>query len=180
MEEGIGFFVWWCETLGHRSAIVFGHAIFPLEKVGYRLRFDANFYPPQACQQQVHFVTKASRRAKIRGRFVNDSDFPSSQLEQSPACRQLVGTDDPCRSQVKALASHADVGLYAKWFFSVCEKVAAGNFALQHHRMAAALPADGIWSFAAGATLLGKNDAATISGAKPMLGHADKLLMGHV
>ena len=162
----------------HRSAIVFRHAIFPLEKIGYRLRLDANFNSPEAGQQQIHFVTKAPRRTEIGGGLMHDSDFPTPQLDQSPARRQFVRSDDSGGSKVKALTSHPDVGLYAKWFFSVCEEVAAGDFALQHHGMAAALPADGIWSFAAGATLLGKHNTAAIA-AQPCDGFFYQLRMSH-
>ena len=125
LEKGIRFFLRGCEALGHRPAIVFRHAIFPFEKIGDRLRLDANFDPLEAGEKQVHFVAKAPCQAEVGGGVMNQSNFPAPKFEQSPACRQFVSTDDAGRREVETLASHTDAGLHAKRFFLVREEIAA-------------------------------------------------------
>jgi len=58
------------------------------------------------------------------------------------------------------------------------KKIGARDLALHGHRMAAALPADGVWSLSASAALLGEHDAASIA-AQPGDRLLDKFLVCH-
>ena len=69
--------------------------------------------------------------------------------------------------------------LLAEKFFAIGEKVGAGNLALYQHRMAGALPSDGIGHLAGRTSLLGENDAAAV-GTQPLHGFLDQLKVGHV
>src|SRR5438034_8617387 len=81
-------------------------------------------------------------------------------------------------SEVKPLASHALFGFLTKWLVTVDEEIWARDLALDDHRVAGALPSNGIRSFPAGAALLGEHNAATIS-TQP--GHClgDQFLVSH-
>src|SRR6266850_7245443 len=55
----------WSYPLRELAAIVFRHAVFPLQKISDRLGFDPNLYTPQTRQQQVHLTAKALVASQI-------------------------------------------------------------------------------------------------------------------
>ena len=67
LEEGVWLVLGRSKSPRHFPTIVFGHAIFPLEKIGDRLRLNADFDAPEAGEQQVHLVTETTCGAKICG-----------------------------------------------------------------------------------------------------------------
>ena len=74
---------------GPGAAVVLLHAVFPLEEVGDGLRLDANFYAAQAGQQQIHFVSQASRCTQVAGGTADDFDLALANFQESPAWRQV-------------------------------------------------------------------------------------------
>src|SRR5258706_10717083 len=64
-QEDVEFLVSGRQSFWEGAAVVFRHAVFPLEEVGDALGFDAHFDAAQACEQKIHFVTEAGGSAKI-------------------------------------------------------------------------------------------------------------------
>jgi hypothetical protein len=178
MKIGLGF-------LGHDSfrqvsAVVFDQPVLPLEKVGDGLRLDPHLDSAQAGQQKIHLPHQADLAAlALPAGFHGDPDFTAFRFQQSPLGRKFFGGDEPLRNQVEAFAAHRLRGIFAERLVAVGKEVGAGDFALNHHGTAFALPGDDVGRLAARTRLLGKNDAATITGTEPLLGKADERGVGH-
>src|SRR4029077_521781 len=66
-QKNVEFFFGGRQSFGEAAAVVFGHAVLPLEEVGDALGFDANFDAAQAGEQQMHFAAKAGGAAETLG-----------------------------------------------------------------------------------------------------------------
>ena len=86
-------------------------------------------------------------------------------LQESPFFRQLGDGDQALRDKVEALATHGQLGIFAKGLFLVGKKVGTRDLAFHNYRAACAFPGNYVGGFTAGAALLGKNYSTTISGA---------------
>lgn len=167
-------------SFGQATAVVFSQPIFPFEKVGDGLGLDAYFHAAQAGEQKVHLPHKSGLAALgLAARLDGHADLAAFTLQQSPFFRNFMRGEQTLRHEIEALAAHGQVGVLAKRFITVGEKIGAGDLALHHHGAGLPFPGDHVGRFAAGTGLLRKHDAATVSATKPLLGQTDKLLMGH-
>ena len=66
---------------------------FHFKKLGDRLRFNADFDTPQTGQQEIHLITEAGGAAQVFGRGLHHFWLAFTDLEQAPARRELLGTD---------------------------------------------------------------------------------------
>ena len=167
-------------SFGQAAAIVFNEAVLPFEKIGDGLRFNADLDAAEAGEEKIHLPHQAGLAAlALAAGFDGDTNIAALTFKQSPLGRKLVDDDQALRDEIKALAAHGKLGIFAEGLVAVGEEVSAGDFAFDHHGAAGALPADDVGCLAAGAGLLGEDDAATISGAKPLLGKTDERGVGH-
>jgi hypothetical protein len=164
--------------LGKRSAIVFRHAVLPLQKVRDGLWLDSQLDPSQARQEEIHFAAEADRGAHLLRSSDQLDQFPSSRFQQTPTSRNFVWVDQSGWSEVEPLTSHALLWLHAKRLCAIREKISARDLTFNDNRVAGSLPPDGIRSLAAGRTLFGQYNPAAVA-AKPCHCGPDQLLMIH-
>src|SRR6185503_17901975 len=154
-QKTVGLILRRQNPLGKRSAIVFRHAVLPLQKVCDGLWLDSYLDPPQARQEEIHFIAEADRGAHLLRSSDQLDEFSSPWFEQSPTSRHFVWGDQSGRSEVEPLTSHALLRLRAKRLCAIREKISARDLAFNDNRVAGSLPPDGIRSLAAGRTLFG-------------------------
>jgi FAD binding domain len=130
IEEQILFPIGRCHSFGMLSAVVFRHPVLPFQELRNGLRLDADFDPPQTCQEQVHLATKAFLTAQVFPRGAQLLDASVVDFQQTPPLRQLIGTDQPTRNQIKALASHSKFRLLPKRLGTVGKEIGTRDFAL--------------------------------------------------
>ena len=99
-------------------------------------------------------------------------------FEQSPACGEFFDLYQSRGREIKAFAAYALLWLQAKGLGAVGEEIGAGDFALDEHGVAGALPSDGVGHFAADAGLLGE-DYSTAVAAEPVNSLLDQLGVSH-
>src|ERR1039458_453559 len=83
-EESVEFFFGGSQSLGQGAAVVFGHAVLPLEEVGDALGFDADLDAAQAGEQQIHFGLEAGGAAEILSGGMRGFDSAASVFKQAP------------------------------------------------------------------------------------------------
>src|SRR5580658_8554691 len=113
------------QSFGQGATVVFGHAVFPLEEVGDALRFDADFDAAQTCEEKIHFVLEAGRRAQVFGRWLRALDLAAADFQQSPADGKFADLDEAPGYQVIALAADAGMRILAEGLVAVGEEIGA-------------------------------------------------------
>ena len=168
------------DSFRQASAVVLNEAVLPFEKIRDGLRLNAHFYATQAGEQKIHLPHEAGLAAlAFAAGLDGNADFTAFAFKQSPLGWKLVHGDQPLRREIKTFTAHGELGILAERLFAIGKEVGAGDFALDYHGAARALPANDVGRLAAGAGLFREDDAATISGTKPLLGEADEDCMGH-
>src|SRR5581483_12419391 len=168
----------WNDIGRQNTAVILRHAVLPLEKLGNRLRLDTDFHPPQAGQQQIHFVHQTGWRSMIVAwRPKHDFNLASVALQKPPAIRHLLRRDESAWNHVEALAAET-FAVFSKRLVQISEEVGARRLALNHDRSAAALPANRVRCLAAYASLFGQDNTATVA-AQPGNRPRNELGMSH-
>jgi hypothetical protein len=109
---------------------------------------------------------------RFLGGGMSGFDSAATVFEQSPALGQFFAAHESGGDEVEAFAADSLLRLEAEGFGAVREEISAGNFALDQHGMAGALPADGIGHLTADAGLFGEHYAAAVA-AQPVDGFFD-------
>lgn len=171
-EEVVGLVLAGGEAFGKRAAIVFGHAVLPLEEVGDALRLDANFDAAEAGEEQVHLVAESGGGAEIFRRGMDEFNASAAEFEKPPTWGKFFHLDERGRGEVETFAADAFLRLLAEGLGAIGEEVGAGDFAFDENGVGGLLPSDGVGHLAADAGLLGEHDAATVV-AEPADGTVD-------
>jgi len=168
------------DSFGQAAAVVFGEAVFPLQKISDGLRLDAHLDPAEAGQQKIHLPHQADfGTLGLATGLYRHCDFAAFILQQPPGAWQVALDDHSLGNEIEAFAAHAGFRLLAKGLLAVGEKIGARDFALDQDRAAGIFPADHVGCLAAGARLFGEHDAAAIASPQPLFSQLDELLMGH-
>src|SRR5579872_962244 len=85
IEKAIAFLFGRNDSLRQSAAVVFRHAVLPFQKIGDRLRLNANFDAAETRQKQIHLVAEAGGSAQVFGGGRDHVDFTVVIGEQSPA-----------------------------------------------------------------------------------------------
>jgi hypothetical protein len=103
---------------------------------------------------------------------MHDFDLATTVFEQSPTRGEFFATHQSTRNQIEALAADSLLRFYAERLGTVGEKICTRDLALDQHRVAGSLPANGVGHLSADAGLLGEHDSAAIA-AQPVDGFFD-------
>src|ERR1700683_4935934 len=104
-QKSIRFLLRGNQPFRQTASVVFGHPVFPLEKIGDGLRLNSNFHPPQTRQQKIHFVLETSWRPQILSRRLDAHRLAPAHFQQSPSRRQFIDPYENRRSQVITLTA---------------------------------------------------------------------------
>src|ERR1700723_1633378 len=177
-QESVGFFIFGDQAFRERAAVVLGHTIFPLEKIGDVLWLNANLHAPQTREQEIHLVLESGGGTQILDRHVHSLYLAPARSQQTPACGQLLGLYQAPRSKVIALTADSALWPLPEGLGAIGQEIGARHFALDQHGMALALPADGVRHLAADASLFAEHHAAAIA-PQPSDRHRNQFRMSH-
>jgi hypothetical protein len=90
-------------------------------------------------------------------------DSAATKFEQAPACGKVFASNHSGGNQIKALAADCLLRLEAEGLGAVGKEIRARDFAFDQHRMASALPADGVGHLTANAGLFGEHDSTAVA-----------------
>ena len=176
----VGLFFRRGDTFRQAAAVVLSHTILPLQKFRDRLRLDPNLDPPQARQQQIHFLRESDLRTKIHARGLHHQlHLAAAALQQPPMFRQLGWRIIPAGAMYSRLLPNPSSGFKRNALPASARKSRARDFALHQHRLARSFPPDHVGNFAGRAVLLRQHDAASIPVAQPIGSARNKLRMFH-
>src|SRR5208283_501789 len=91
-QESVGFLFRGYQSFGQAASVVLRHTVFPLQETGDALGFDADFDPPQTCQQKIHLVLETDCGTQVLGRRLDALDVTAAHFEQAPARGKFLGS----------------------------------------------------------------------------------------